>query len=164
MKVTNRKAVRLAIKNSIDASLVGVGKVAQMCYAYQTAAFDGVIPGGSDVANVSIFVVTSAGSDRHEEGTPDLLPLQFIYINVHSFVLYEKEGEWTESQSEDSIDDMEAAFIEWWAANSDRREEKDPSWLLMTLVDKSDVTSAFIGGIEYRHEAFQLKLVIGNTE
>jgi len=162
MSVYNRKNLRTALKTSIDAALVGPNKVAQLCYKYQTAEFDQFIPSTSEVANVAIYVITSAGSNRSSEDANFILPEQVIFIDIHSFVIYEKENEWSELESEDKIDDMEVGIIEWWGDNADRRSDATPAWLEAHLMDKSDVTSAFIGGIEYRHEIFHFAFVVGN--
>lgn len=164
MKITNRKDLRTAVKASIDAALVGPTKVAQICYKYQTGEFDETLNTG-EVANVSVLVLTSSGSDRQEDNTLYPAAEQLIFLNLHSFVLYEKENEWTESQSEDAIDDLEAAIVEWWSENSDRRDESTmPAWLQMSLMGRSEVSSAFIGGIEYRHEIFGFAFLVANTE
>ena len=162
MSVLNRKDVRTAVKDSIDAALVGPSKVAQMCYKFQTGEFDEVIPSTSDVANVAVYVVTSSGSDRSNESVNVMLPEQKIYLDIHSFVLYEKEGEWSESESEDKIDDMEVGIINWWGDNADRKPETSPPWLEAHLMGRSEITSAFIGGIEYRHEVFSFGFLVGN--
>ena len=163
MKVTNRKDVRTAIKASLDAFLVGPGKPVQYVYKYQTGEFLATIESG-EIANVSVLVIAGDGSDR--QGSDSFISAeQTIFLNIHSFILYEKEDEWTEEQSEDGIDDVEAALIEWWGDNADRRNESaTPSWLEMHLLGRSEITSAFIGGIEYRHEAFQFGLLVANTE
>lgn len=163
MSLYNRKTLRAALKASIDAALVGPTKVAQICYQYQTASFDEETLVG-DPANVSVYVLTSSGSDRQEENSTFPAAEQVVFINMHSFVLYEKEGEWTESQSEDAIDDMELGFITWWSNNSDRRQEANPEWLQISLLGVSEVTSAFISGIEYRHEMFKMAILVANPE
>jgi hypothetical protein len=161
MILTNRKTLRAAIKASMDVALVGVGKPAQICYQYQTGAFDEEVNG--DPANVAVIVITGNGSDRWEEGSLYVQAEQVVFINVHTFVLYEKEGEWTESQSEDAIDDLEAGIITWVSDNSDLREAANSVWLEVSLMGKSNVDSAFIGGIEYRHEVLQMAFLVANT-
>lgn len=168
MKVYNRKDLRTALKASIDADLVGPNKVAQISYKYQVGEFNDTVDGVA--ANVSVIVITSDGTDRMEAGSKHMGPEQYIYLNVHLFVLYEKTAEdgtveWTESQSEDQIDDMEAAFMIWCDANIDRRDESViPPWMEMEVLTRSKITSAFIEGIEYRHEEFALQFTVANPE
>lgn len=163
MSILNRKVVRKAIQASMTTALVGTNRVAQACYAFQTGEFDLPLP-DNDIANLCVYVVTSDGSDRQQEGVSNLGPEQNVYMNVHSFVLYEKEGEWTEEQSEDKMDDMEAGFVEWLAENMDRRDEINPAWYECYLLGRSKIDSVFLAGIEYRHEAFALELVVANPE
>jgi hypothetical protein len=163
MKVQNRKTVRKAVKTSMSTSLVGPANVAQACYDYQTGEFDLALP-DDDIANVAIYVIVSAGSNRQGSSEDFISPEHTVLLNVHSFVLYEKENEWTEAESEDRIDDMEAGFIEWLTLNEDRRGETNPEWLMARLVTKSDIDSVFLAGIEYRHEAFNLEFQVANYE
>lgn len=163
MKVTNRKTVRKAVQASIAAALVGPSKVAQACYAYQTGEFDMALS-NNDVANLAIYVIVSDGADRQNEDSVTVDALQTVFLALHSFVLYEKEGEWTEEESEDKIDDMEAGFIEWLSLNEDRRDENEPAWLQCQLIGRSTIDSVFLAGIEYRHERFLLAFNVGNPE
>lgn len=164
MRAPNRKDLRAAIAASMTTALVGPSKVAQHVYAYQVGEFDHILSDNTP-ADVSIFVLASDGTDPQADDSRFIGGESILYLNVHIFVLYEKENEWTEAQSEDQIDDMSANFIDWCSDNADRRSESVlPPWLEMSIMGRSDISSIFVMGKEYRHEAFSLAFSVANTE
>lgn len=164
MRTPNRKDLRNALKASLDTTLAGPSKVAQIVYEYQVGEFNDTLTDGT-AADVSIYVITSDGTDAQQNNAKFIGGESSLYLNVHSFVLYEKENEWTEHQSEDKIDDMSAAFIEWCSDNADRRDEAIlPPWLELAILDRSKVSGAFIGGKEYRQETFMLGFLVADGE
>ena len=143
--VVNRKTVRTAVKTVLETELVGVGKPAQAIYGYQVADFSRQSP---------VIVVTSGGSRRGVLSSKELGDTAFEII-VHVFVLYaQDDGTWTESQSEDSLDDLEKEITDTLTDAFDSQ-----NWLLLGVSGYSFLDPVIIGDEEYRHEA--ITLIIG---
>lgn len=179
MPVANRKDIRTKLKTIFDAALVGTGKPAQICYKFQRAAFEDFVDElgavvteadpNAEAANVSLIVLASAGGNRIGAVQEVPEPETLAYVNIHTFVLYEKEGQWTEEQSEDSIDDLEAGITNTMQLWMDRRNEAISApadtpveWLMARLISKSEVDAVFLEGIEYRHEVFEYEFETPN--
>lgn len=140
----SRKTVRKLIAGLLSSALVGTGLPVQACYDYQIGDFGGQSP---------VVVVSSRGggySDLTFQGTNPV----FEY-NVHVFVLYATEdGTWTESNAEDTLDDIEALIRQVLENN----KKPTMGWESITLAGMSQTDSITIGGIEYRTELFVLRV------
>ena len=155
----NRKTVRKAWASRLATNIAGSGKPAQVVYDYQKADFDAVVPAGTEVPDTRVVVVTSDGT----EGDPLLTgAAASVFLLTHIFVLYAR-GSWTEENSEDAIDDISQAVISQAILDADRREEDEPEWLRITEMQRSEVDSVMIEGLEYRHEAIALTFDVGNS-
>lgn len=159
--VPNRKTVRKFFATMLEAEL---GSLVQEVYDHQTDSLLNQSP------------VVSVVSGPISRGVPNLQMLALsasIQLDVHVFVRYQDSSstpKWTEAMSEDRADDIEAAIAKIVLVYGDNTEgEKKYNgqaipWLSATIVGTSDIDSALMDNIDYRHEAIYVSFVANNSE
>lgn len=153
--VASRKVVREKIAALLTTGLVGPTLPVQLVYDYQVEGF-------GDDNDVTVIVVTSAGSDR-TTARGRFTPIDLVYIDIHLFVLYSKEAEWTEEQSEDALDLIEQGVVSILKQYVDRSSELNPEWLTLVIKEASGIEPVIVGGKSYRHEVVQTELEVVNV-
>lgn len=135
MVSNNRKTVRATLFGLLSSGLTLVSPTA--IYSYLIGDFKGQSP---------VVVVSSRGSERVRFTHGGRIPKHAL--KVYIFVAYASEdGSWTEAQSEDSLDDVEAEIASIVDANA-----KSTAWEALSQAGESVTDSVMIGGVEYRRE------------
>jgi len=141
---SNRETARDALTTLLQAALVGTGKPAQAVYNYRKADFGGQSP----------VVTVSSGGSRRQRMTA-LGGRATFFLQVDIFVLYSDLGTWTEADTEDRLDLIEAAIAGVVDAN-----QSTTSWSALDYADRSTRFAVPLGGIEYAWESIQLSVEV----
>lgn len=146
MATTNRKTERGTLKTLIETAMVGAGLPLQAVYGYQTVAF-------AKAKQLATMVLASAGTqgDVRHAGNAGVT----FYFYLHAFVLYEKGAGWTETQSEDRIDDIEYALRALLKANTTSTKK-------YALEGRTQIGSLVLSGEEYRREVLTVSVWLAN--
>lgn len=136
----NRKTVRGAFATLLQTAIVGTGKPAQALYAYRPADFAGQSP---------VVTVSSSGSRR--KSTTRLASTADVYLQVGLFVLYSDNATWNPDDSEDALDDLEAAL-----ATVMEQNQSATYWYSLDYSDRSQRMDVMIGGQEYAFEPVEV--------
>jgi predicted alternative tryptophan synthase beta-subunit len=130
-----RQAAREQLGSLLSTALVGTGKLAQAVYDYRIGDFAGLSP---------VVTVSSRGS-IHPPMT--VRGLRGSYrLQVDTFVAYAATG-WTEADSEDALDAIEAVIAGVIAANP-----TSTAWNSIDYDAPTERADVEVGGIEYAHE------------
>lgn len=143
MAIVNRKTSRAQLAVLLAAALVGSGKPVQTVYAYQVGDFDAKGP---------VVAITSGGASRAQRAIATRQDSAFR-LNVHVFVPYSATG-WTEANSEDALDDIEAIIAGVLVTN----RVLPGYWDFIEYDGNSEVDAIFEGGILYRHETIAVNV------
>jgi hypothetical protein len=143
MSVASRKAVRAKLAELLSNELVTVSGLVQAVYDYRVGDFGGQSP---------VVVVSSGGSRRPPFTFQGTKPMYRFMVYV--FVVYNTEdGNWTEADAEDALDDIEQEISEVVSAN----DGLDSFWTSLEVSDAySETDSVTIGGVEYRREVIEV--------
>lgn len=162
----SRKVLRKKFAQLLSAALVdGTPKLAAKVYDYNTDDFGN---------NTPAVVVKSGGSDRPRitaRGGSGLSGfLEVIVFVRYTLTAEENNGtEWTPEDSEDRLDDIEAAIATVVADNVSYKDsgQTTPYWDSLGYEDVTTVGSITVeelGGIPYRVEAIRLKAEVFRNE
>jgi len=131
-----RQAAREQLGSLLTTALVGTGKLAQAVYGYRIGDFGGQSP---------VVTVSSRGSN-HPAMTVRGLRGSFR-LQVDTFVAYAAGTGWTEADSEDALDAIEAVMASVIAASP-----TSIAWADIRYAGDTERADVEVGGIEYAHE------------
>lgn len=132
-----RADARRELAALLEPALVGPDKPTQAVYHYQAGDFAGRTP----------VVVVASGAANHEPNGFGCDRTTFQLL-VFVFVAYAVPGSgWTEEDTEDALDDIEALIAEVISANS-----RTDAWTKIEYAAPTDPAAVVIGGVEYRRE------------
>jgi hypothetical protein len=139
-----RQAAREKLGSLLSTALVGTGLLAQAVYDYRIGDFGGQSP---------VVTVSSRGSN-HPAMTVRGLRGSFR-LQVDTFVAYAAGTGWTEADSEDALDAIEAVIAGVIAANP-----TSTTWGSIAYAEATERFDWEIGGIAYAHEqaVFQVEV------
>jgi hypothetical protein len=146
--ITNpsRHAFRTALVGLLAPLATGANALVQKIYDHSVGDFSSETP---------VICIDSDGALRHSMNL--LLPPGTLYLSIHVFVLYsDPEGTWTEEQSQDALDAIEAAVT---GLIEDHYYEEEPNsypWEALGFADRSMVDDVLVGEVAYRHEVIPL--------
>ena len=141
---SNRKAAREALATLLTTALVGSGKPVQALYDYRPADFGGQSP---------VVTVSSAGTRRRRMTAMGSRATPLLRVDM--FVVYSDQATWTEADTEDALDDLEAAVAGVLDDN-----QRTAAWQALDYADASQRMSAVIGGVEYAWESIQVAVEV----
>lgn len=142
--MTERKAARQALATLLESALTGTGKAAQAVYGYLVGDFAGQSP---------VVVVASSGTARPQMSKR--ASSARYYVDVYVFVLYSDQGSWSEEDTEDMLDDLEADVAAVVAAN-----RNTSNWAFIEQAERSRTDAVLVGGLEYRRETIPLVMEV----
>lgn len=154
----SRKTYRQLLATEVGQALTNAG-VVQKVYPFRAGNFNGQSP---------VVTFTSAGSDRRQEITGSVDAETSLMFAIDVFVLYaDPASNWTESNAEDAIDDIEQVIADWVLKNSNgisRIEQGQTSWFELVFNERSATGSLLqaekLGGQEYRRERMTITVFI----
>lgn len=159
--VVNRKTVRKFLAAQLQ---VHLGSLVQAVYDYQKSSFGKQSPVVCVVSRESTRITTSLEMITTES--------QLAY-DIHIFVRYQDSTAvppYTEEQSEDLIDDIEAAIANFILAHGENSEGEKRigadaiPWLGLAIESPSQIDQALIDNIDYRHETIAVAADVFNTQ
>jgi len=136
----NRKDIRQAFASLLQTTMVGAGKPAQVLYAYRPADFSGQSP---------VVTVSSSGSNR--KSVTRAASTADVYLQIGLFVLYSDVSAWSPSDSENALDDLEAAL-----ATVMEQNQAATLWYSLDYSSRSQRMDVMIGGQEYAFEPVEV--------
>ncbi len=150
MTLMSRKTFRHALADLIESRLAGPGGILQAVYAYGARDFGGQSP---------VVTITSDGSLRKmtfESGEVMPGPFTKAYLDVHIFVAYSvRDDGYTEADSEDALDDVEAAIMS--LVHEFSKGGVDMPWFAIRPAGRSKTSIVQLGDL-YRYEHIPLEL------
>lgn len=151
--LANRKTIRASLASTISSALTGSGAAVSTVLAYPKKNVQG---------NTPLICLESSGSMRATaNGT--ILPRSGFYLNIHIFVPYiDDDSSWTEEDSENRLDDIEADVVGLIDLYGDQRGVEGALWETIEILDRSRI-DMFIEGQEFRHEVIPLAVTAYNT-
>lgn len=141
---SNRKTAREALATLLTTALVGSGKPVQALYDYRPADFGGQSP---------VVTVSSAGTRRRRMTAMGSRATPLLRVDM--FVVYSDQATWTEADTEDALDDLEATVAGVLDDN-----QRTAAWQALDYADASQRMSAVIGGVEYAWESIQVAVEV----
>lgn len=133
----NREIVRDAIADEMRPALT----VAQVVEGHQKASVGGQWPA------VLLFGAGSLRPQVTEQG----IRSEFYYV-AQLWVLYYKDGLWTEAQAEDTLDALEQQLAEWMA-----NHQVGELWTTLMFDGRSRVSIVVAGGESYLVEEVPIR-------
>lgn len=162
----NRKVLRKKFAQLVEAALVnGATQLAARVYDYNVSDFGN---------NSPVVVVKSGGSNRPRltaRGGGLTAFLEVVVWVRYNLTAAENSGEaWSEEDSEDRLDDIEAAIAKVVEDNVqyfDSGQERTPYWDVLEYEDTTTVGSITVeelGGRKFRVEVIRLKAEVYRNE
>lgn len=142
----SRRTARDALAALLTTALTGSGNPAQAAYGYPVKDFRGQSP----------VVILASSSSKRDQETIQARREANLYFDIRIFVRHVDTG-WTEQDTENSLDAIEAAIDEVIAAN---RCTSNWRWIEYDGQTSTDIVP--VGGKDYRYERIPIRIEVGH--